>query len=105
MVKDVDYISMAEMLAAFDCIIHHLVDESDIKQWTLCAVRDGHDWHILNEFGAVGRREHYTCDAEGLRGNEFERIVRTFASIIKAQCFDVKYRDGAFDCCHTGVVR
>lgn len=104
MVKNLDSIAKAEMMAAMDCIIHHLVDKSDVQQWTSCAVRDGHDWHILNEFGSVGRREHYTCDAEGLRGSEFGCIVRTFASIINAQCFDVTYRDGAFDCCRKGAV-
>lgn len=92
--------SRAEVIAAMDCIMHHLRDEQDFSQWTQNAVKDENDWHILDwEDGeAKCRTKAYMDIARGMTTHEFECVCRTFASIIKGQCFSQSYYAGALDC-------
>lgn len=88
----------AEVIAAMDCIMHHLNDEDDFFQWTSVAVRDENNWNLLDWDPGEGacRCEAYMNIARNMSDNAFECICRTFADIVRAQCFSTSYREGAF---------
>ena len=89
----------AEVLAAMDCLMHHLVDDEDFHQWCSVAIADENNWNILDWDMRAGasRCESYMELAKGMNGNSFECIVRTFADIVRAQCFETRYVRGAFE--------
>ena len=37
----------AEMLAAMNCLMHHLADADDLEQWMTQAFGEKLDWHLL----------------------------------------------------------
>ena len=90
---------MAEVLAAMDCLMHHLSDKEDMRQWEAVAIEEGHNWNILDwdVLAGASRCQSYMEEAKNMSGHEFECIVRTFASIISGQCFGTVYNEGAFD--------
>ena len=86
----------AEILAAMNCLMHHLADADDLEQWMTQAFGENLDWHILT--GDQGERlKNYTDRALKMDGNEFECVVHSFASIVAGQCFSSVYRPGAFE--------
>ena len=85
----------AEMLAAMNCLMHHLADADDLEQWMTQAFGEKLDWHLLDA-GVSERKAAYTEMARKMDGNEFECVIHTFASIVAGQCFNNVYRPGAF---------
>lgn len=85
----------AEMLAAMDCMMHHLTDSDDLEQWMSQAMGRTLDWHILRSDSGK-RRTQYEKMVRKMNGNEWECMVHTFASIVSSQCFQRTYRPGAF---------
>ena len=88
----------AEILAAMDCLMHHLRSVDDFRQWVSCAMDDTRDYNLLNwdpKKGALRCRQYMEL-AKELDEDSFECICRTFADIIRGQCFNVEYRRGAF---------
>ena len=91
--------SRAEMLAAMDCIMSHLVDEDDRTQWFAVAItNEGQDRHLLDTHveKAERRKEFYYGVAGSMSCSEFECVVRTFADIVSGQCFVTEYQRGVF---------
>lgn len=84
----------AEVLAAMDCIMHHLWDERDLEQWTQTALRDKFNWNILDwDPGEASKRtEDYVKEVAEMSSQSFDCIVHTFADIIRYQCFDVLFK-------------
>ena len=80
----------AEMLAAMNCLMHHLEDADDLEQWMTQAFGETIDWHLLDD-GVRERKDAYTEMARKMDGNEFECVIRTFASIVAGQCFRSVY--------------
>lgn len=89
----------AEVLAAMDCIMHHLWDECDLEQWTQMALRDKFNWNILDwDPGEASKRtEDYVKEVAEMSSQSFDRIVHTFADIVRNQCFDVLFKPHVFN--------
>ena len=89
----------AEVLAAMDCIMHHLWDECDLEKWTQMALRDEFNWNILDwDPGEASKRtEDYVKEVAEMSSNSFDCIVHTFADIIRNQCFDVLFKPHVFN--------
>ena len=89
----------AEVLAAMDCIMHHLWDERDLERWTQAALRDKFNWNILDwDPGEASKRtEDYVKEVAEMSSKSFDCIVHTFADIIRNQCFDVLFKPHVFN--------
>ena len=87
----------AEVLAAMDCLMHHLKCEDHFKQWTE-EFKDERNWNILDWDPGEGacRTEDYMLAAAGLGDYDFENLVMTFATIVSVACFSRMYHEGAF---------
>lgn len=97
MFRDVE---RAEVLAAMDCIMHHLKEKDDLKRWTACALKESEwteDWHILYKSGFSDRQRRYFDEAEEMSDSDFEYVVGIFAAIIRNQCFCERHRKGALE--------
>lgn len=83
-------VSRAEVLAAMDCLMHHLNDEDAIEPWLQDGVPDGFEYNILNPNAARKRIEEYLSLLEdGPEGDEeFERFCRLFGNILDYECFN-----------------
>jgi hypothetical protein len=94
-----EVVAKAEVLAAMDCIMHHLWDESDLERWTQMALRDDFNWNILDwdQGEASKRTEDYVKEVAEMSSNSFDCIVHTFADIIRNQCFDVLFKPYVFN--------
>lgn len=88
----------AEVLAAIDCLMHHLTDECQLYNFSRIAIKDEHNWNLLDWDHPEGalRCESYMELAKNMDEEEFDRIVMTFATIVKMECFENEYRPGAF---------
>lgn len=89
-----EVVAKAEVLAAMDCIMHHLWDERELEQWTQTALRDKFNWNILDwdPVEASKRTEDYVKEVAEMSSQSFDCIVHTFADIIRYQCFDVLFK-------------
>lgn len=89
----------AEVIAAMDCLMHHLKDEDDFYQWTANAIKDEQNWNLLDWDPGEGARrcKAYMDIARHMDDHAFECVCRTFADIVRGQCFTMEYREGAFD--------
>ena len=94
-------VNKAEVLAAMDCLMHHLSDEEDFESWKINAMPDMFNWNILDwDPGEASKRtEDYVRAVENMTDHEYECITHMFADIVRCQCFDTKtlYKWGAFD--------
>lgn len=91
----------AEVLAAMDCLMHHLSDEEDFERWKMNAMPDMFNWNILDwdPREASKRTKDYVNAVENMTDGEYDSITRMFADIVRFQCFETKtlYKCGAFD--------
>lgn len=93
----------AEILAAMDCIMHHLKADKqgfdDIDQWKAMAVRDGNNWNILDwdPDESEARTSDYMHLAKSMSDREFDCVAYTFASIVRGQCFYERFQPGRFE--------
>lgn len=88
----------AEVLAAMDCLMHHLKNENQLKQWTREIVPDEHNWNILDWDPAEGaeRTRAYMELAKSMSRQRFERCVHLFACIVRSEAFVDCPREGVF---------
>ena len=87
-------VGRAEMLMAMDCLMHHLSDTDGLSRWQELALPDGLDWHLLG--GKADRSLEYLEKAGGMTDNEFTCVVKTFADIVRWQCFNSVFNKHAF---------
>ena len=94
-----EVVAKAEVLAAMDCIMHHLWDECDLEKWTQMALRDEFNWNILDwDPGEASKRtEDYVKEVAEMSSQSFDCIVHTFADIVRNQCFDVLFKPHVFN--------
>ena len=87
----------AEVLAAMDCLMHHLKVEDHLKQWTE-EFPDEQDWNLLDwtPDDAACRTEQYMLAVSGMSDYKFENLVMMFATIVSGACFSRMYQEGAF---------
>ena len=87
----------AEVLAAMDCLMHHLKVEDHLKQWT-AEFPDEQDWNLLDwtPDDAACRTEQYMKAASGMSDRDFEGLVMMFATIVSVQCFSKVFNEGVF---------
>lgn len=90
--------NMAEILAAMDCLMHHLKNECQLKQWTGEIVPDECNWNILDWDSAESaeRTRAYMELAKSMSRQRFERCVHVFACIVRSEAFSDCPRDGMF---------
>lgn len=84
-------VGRAEMLAAMNCLMHHLTDEVARERWAELAMpeRQGKlDWHVIEYEGCSARRADYMEEAEKMTDNEFACVVKTFADLVRWNCFN-----------------
>lgn len=88
----------AEVLAAMDCLMHHLKNEDQLKQWTGEIVPDENNWNILDWDAAEGaeRTKAYMELAKSMSRQRFERCVHLFACIVRSEVFAECPREGVF---------
>ena len=86
--------SCAEVLAAMDCLMHHMSDEDEIACWLQDGVQDNDHWR-MNEPDPE-RAEFYYDLTEGMTYGDYEACVMIFAHAVKAQCFRTKYQPRSF---------
>lgn len=94
----------AEVLAAMDCLMHHLKNEDQLKQWTGEIVPDEHNWNILDWDAAEGaeRTRSYMELAKSISRKSFERCVHVFACIVRSEAFAECPREGVFSFVSSG---
>lgn len=96
-------VNRAEILAAMDCLMHHLKSDreglDDLDQWKAMGVRNGNNWNILDWDPAESeaRTSDYVALAKSMSDKEFECVVYSFASIVKGQCFYTRFQPGRFE--------
>jgi len=88
----------AEVLAAIDCLMHHLKDDDQFFNFSAVAINDEYNWNLLDwdPLAGASRCESYMELANGMDEAEFNKIVMTFATIVRTECFESSYRPGAF---------
>lgn len=98
-----DVSSHAEVLAAMDCLVHHLNDEEELEGWFVYHLPDNDDWRLLDVPSpgkayavAADRKRIYEDMARGMTYGEYEDHVKEFARIVRRQCFETKYTPRAF---------
>ena len=101
--KESDVASHAEVLAAMDCLVHHLNDEEASEGWLANYLPDGDDWHLLDVPSpgkayavAADRKRTYEDLARDMTYGEYEDHVEAFARIVRTQCFATKFAPRAF---------
>lgn len=98
-----DVASHAEVLAAMDCLVHHLNDEEASEGWLSNHLPDGDDWHLLDVPSpgkawavAAERKRTYEDMARDMTYGAYEDHVKAFARLVRGQCFETKYAPRAF---------
>lgn len=86
--------SCAEVLAAMDCLMHHMADEDAIACWLQNGVPDNDHWR-MNEPDPE-RAEFYYDVTEGMTYCDYEACVMIFAHTVKEQCFKTRYQPRSF---------
>lgn len=88
----------AEVLAAIDCLMHHLKSEDQFYNFASIAIKDEHNWNLLDwdPLAGASRCKSYMELAKNMDEAEFDKVVLTFATIVKIECFENSYRPGAF---------
>lgn len=101
--RESDVASHAEVLAAMDCLVHHLNDEEASEVWLADHLPDGDDWRLLDVPSpgrayavAANRKRTYEDMARSMTYGEYEGHVKAFARIVRRQCFETKYTPRAF---------
>lgn len=79
--------SRAKCLMLMDNLVRHLNDEDDQTGWLVNGVPDGGP--ILEMTPA--QREYYVQFVD-----EFEEMVKLFATIVRRVCFKTRYEPGGF---------
>lgn len=94
----------AEVLAAMDCLMHHLKNEDQLKQWTCEIVPDECNWNILDWDPAESaeRTRAYMELAKSMSRQRFERCVHVFACIVRSEAFAECPREGVFSFVSSG---
>lgn len=94
----------AEVLAAMDCLMHHLKNEDQLKQWTGEVVPDEHNWNILDWDASEGteRTRAYMELAKSMSRQRFERCVHLFACIVRSEVFAEYPREDVFSFVSSG---
>jgi hypothetical protein len=87
-------LSKAEIACAMDVLMHHLNDENAIEPWLINGIPDGLNTDILNPRAGKERLSDY-IDYGDMPDNEFEDLVKLFATIVRNECF--KVRNGKFE--------
>lgn len=98
-----DVASHAEVLAAMDCLVHHLNDEEASEEWFSEYLPDDDDWRLLDVPSpgrayavAANRKRTYEDMTRDMTYGEYEDHVMAFARIVRRQCFAMKYTPRAF---------
>lgn len=87
-------LSCAEVLAAMDCLMHHLNDEDAIACWLQDGVPDNDHWRINDS--DPERAKFYYDMTGGMTYGDFEEYVKIFACAVKSQCFKTSYLPRSF---------
>lgn len=94
----------ADVLAAMDCLMHHLKNEDQLKQWTCEIVPDEYNWNILDcdPAESAERTRAYMELAKSMSRQRFERCVHVFACIVRSEAFVECPREGMFSFVSSG---
>ena len=78
--------------------MHHLKDDDQFFNFSAVAINDEHNWNLLDwdPLAGASRCESYMELANGMDEAKFNTIVMTFATIVRTECFESRYRPGAF---------
>lgn len=92
-------IAKAEVLAAMDCLVHHLDSKDLVDLWELDAFSNDYNWDILDcdPGESACRTEDYIKLARDSSEWKFNTIVMTFGHIMKRAMFREEYVPGAFN--------
>ena len=93
-IPDSERQSCAEVLAAMDCLMHHLNDEGELACWLQDGIQDNDHWRVSES--DPDRAQFYYDLTEGMTYGDYETCVMIFAKAVKAQCFTMKYTPRAF---------
>lgn len=93
-IPDSERRSCAEVLAAMDCLMHHMSDEDELGAWIQDGVQDNDHWRMNTP--DQNRAEFYHDITEGMTYDDYEACVKIFACAVKAQCFKTKYQPRSF---------
>lgn len=97
-IPDGEIESHAEVLAAMDCLMHHLNDEDAVAAWLQDGVPDSGNWQPFG-FGhppPEQRQEYYEGLVDGMTYGDFEACAAIFAHTVKSQCFRTRYTPRTF---------
>ena len=84
-----------EVVAAMDALMHHLNDEEALAPWLSDGVPDDMDHDVFPCDGRA-KLDEYTAAYGDLSDDDFEDMVRLFATIVRRECFKTTYRKKAF---------
>ena len=84
-----------EVVAAMDALLHHLHDEEALVPWLSDGVPDDMD-HDVFPRDVKAKLDEYTAAYGDLSDEDFEDMVRLFATIVRRACFKTTYRKKAF---------
>lgn len=94
-----ELISCAEVLAAMDCLMHHLNDEDEIACWLTDGVPDSSYWKPFSDTSyedECKRADYYLGLVRGMTYGDYEACVKIFAVAVKSQCFKSSYQPRSF---------
>ena len=83
-----------EVVAAMDALMHHLNDEEALGPWLSDGVPDDMDHDVFPRDGKA-KLDEYTAVYGDLSDEDFEDMVRLFATIVRRACFKTTYRKKA----------
>lgn len=106
-VQGSELLNKAEIIAAMDCLVHHMYDVSALRRWTRDALPDSYDWRVLDasDGRAEMRTDGYARIAEQMTPAQFEVVCATFAELVASRCLRRQYCIGAFTVLETGTDR
>lgn len=84
-----------EVVAAMDALMHRLNDEEALVPWLSDGVPDDMDHDVFPRDGRA-KLDEYTAAYGDLSDEDFEDMVRLFATIVRRECFKTTYRKKAF---------
>lgn len=84
-----------EVVAAMDALMHHLNDEEALVPWLSDGVPDDMDHDVFPRDGKA-KLDEYTAAYGDMPDEDFEDMVRLFATIVRRACFKTTYRKKAF---------
>lgn len=89
--------SCAEVLAAMDCLMHHMNEEDEISCWLQEGVPDNGFWPVLETEEIMGDRKEFYYNLTGnMTYGDYEACVKIFACAVKEQCFRTSYQPRSF---------